>query len=60
MVLAGENRQRQSFAAFDRYFALRPAAALDDTAAVLTREIQRRMLPGGDLTHRAMADEMRR
>jgi len=60
MVLAGENRQRQSFAAFDRYFALRPAAALDDTAAVLTREIQRRMLPGGDLTHRAIADEMRR
>src|SRR5262249_24393276 len=30
MVLASENRQRQSFAASDRYFALRPDALRDD------------------------------
>ena len=60
LVLAKENRQRQSIAALDRYMKLRPQAALDDPEAQKLRALQVRMLPGGDLAQRSLKKEMQR
>ena len=58
-VLAKENRQRESIRAIDRYLALRPQATTDDPDALKLREVQVRMLPGGDLAQRSMKQELR-
>jgi len=58
-VLAKENRQRESIRAIDRYLALRPQATTDDPDALKLRELQVRMLPGGDLAQRSMKQELR-
>jgi hypothetical protein len=60
IVLAKENRQRESIAAIDRYLALRPRAAVDDPDIVRMRAIEVRMLPGGDLAQRSMKAELTR
>jgi len=60
IVLAKENRQRESIAAIDRYLALRPRAAVDDPDIVRMRAIEVRMLPGGDLAQRSMKAELPR
>jgi hypothetical protein len=57
-ALARENRQPDALAAFDRYFALLPAAIPPDSEAVRVRALLKRMLPGGDLTQRAMRREL--
>jgi hypothetical protein len=60
IVLANENRQRESIAALDRYLALRPRAAMDDPDALRLRALQQRMLPGGDLAQQSMKKELQR
>jgi hypothetical protein len=60
IVLAKENRQRESIAALDRYLALRPRAAMDDPDALRLRALQQRMLPGGDLAQQSMKKELQR
>ena len=60
MVLAKENRLRESMEALDRYLALRPAAREDDSRAVRLRAMLVRMLPGGDIMQRALVKEMQR
>jgi hypothetical protein len=60
IVLARENRQRESIAALDRYLALRPQAAMDDPDALRLRALQQRMLPGGDLAQQSMKKELQR
>ena len=58
-VLWRESRQRESIAAIDRYFALRPGAATQDIEAIRMRALEVRMLPGGDLAQRSMKKELR-
>ena len=60
MVLAKENRLRESMEALDRYFTLRPAARDDDPRAVRLRAMLVRMLPGGDIMQRGLVKEMQR
>ncbi|HXS83045.1 MAG TPA: hypothetical protein VN896_10045 [Methylomirabilota bacterium] len=60
LVLARENRQRESIAALDRYLKLRPEAARDDPEALRLRAVQVRMLPGGDIAQRSLKKELQR
>jgi len=60
IILAKENRQRESIDALDRYFQLAPPAASQDTFAVRLRALLVRMLPGGDIVQRDLRKEIER
>src|SRR5262249_6274283 len=57
LALWRQSRQRESIAALERYFALRPEARSDDPVAARALALARRMLPGGDLQQRALRKE---
>ena len=59
-VLAEEARQGESLAALNEYFRREPMAATRDREAIRIRDIELRMMPGGDIAQRSMKKELTR